>query len=40
LSASAYNVFFHWFAELALVPAAVLAFVIFRSRLRGLKNLL
>jgi putative peptide zinc metalloprotease protein len=33
-----YNVFFHWFAELALVPAAVLAFVIFRSRLRGLKN--
>jgi putative peptide zinc metalloprotease protein len=33
-----YNVFFHWFAELALIPAAVLAFVIFRSRLRGLKT--
>jgi putative peptide zinc metalloprotease protein len=33
-----YNVFFHWFAELALVPAAALAFVIFRSRLQGLKN--
>jgi putative peptide zinc metalloprotease protein len=33
-----YNVFFHWFAELALVPAGVLAFVIFRSRLVGLKD--
>ena len=33
-----YNVFFHWFAELAVVPAALLAFVIFRSRLRALKN--
>jgi putative peptide zinc metalloprotease protein len=33
-----YNVFFHWFAELALVPAALLAFVIFRSRLRGLQT--
>jgi putative peptide zinc metalloprotease protein len=33
-----YNIFFHWFAELALVPAALLAFVIFRSRLRALKN--
>ncbi len=33
-----YNVFFHWFAELALVPAALLAFVIFRSRLRGLRD--
>jgi putative peptide zinc metalloprotease protein len=33
-----YNVFFHWFAELALLPACVLAFIIFRSRLRGLKN--
>ena len=33
-----YNVFYHWFAELALVPAAVLAFFIFRSRLRGLQN--
>ena len=33
-----YNVFSHWFAELALVPAAVLAFFIFRSRLRGLQT--
>jgi len=33
-----YNVFFHWFAELALVPAALLAFVIFRSRLQVLQN--
>jgi hypothetical protein len=33
-----YNVFFHWFAELALVPAALLAFVIFRSRLRSLQS--
>ena len=33
-----YNVFFHWFAELALVPAALLGFVIFRSRLLGLQN--
>ncbi len=33
-----YNVFFHWFAELAVVPAALLAFVIFRSRLRSLYN--
>jgi putative peptide zinc metalloprotease protein len=33
-----YNVFFHWFAELSLVPAALLAFVIFRSRLQGLQN--
>ncbi len=31
-----YNVFFHWFAELALLPAALLAFVIFRSRLDAL----
>jgi putative peptide zinc metalloprotease protein len=35
-----YNVFFRWFAELALVPAALLAFVIFRSRLRGLRDFL
>ena len=35
-----YNVFFHWFAELALVPAALLAFVIFRSRLRELRDFL
>ncbi|MGB8536919.1 MAG: HlyD family efflux transporter periplasmic adaptor subunit [Acidobacteriaceae bacterium] len=33
-----YNVFFHWFAELAIVPAALLAFVIFRSRLRSLQS--
>jgi putative peptide zinc metalloprotease protein len=33
-----YNVFYHWFAELALVPAAVLAFVIFRSRLTSLRT--
>jgi putative peptide zinc metalloprotease protein len=33
-----YNVFFHWFAELALVPAALLAFIIFRSRLRSLQS--
>jgi putative peptide zinc metalloprotease protein len=32
-----YNVLSNWFAELALVPAALLAFVIFRSRLRGLQ---
>ena len=35
-----YNVFSHWLAELALVPAALLAFVIFRSRLQGCKTLL
>jgi putative peptide zinc metalloprotease protein len=34
-----YNVFFHWFAELALIPAALLAFVIFRSRLGAVQNL-
>jgi putative peptide zinc metalloprotease protein len=33
-----YNVFFHWFAELALLPAAFLAFLIFRSRLRELRS--
>jgi putative peptide zinc metalloprotease protein len=33
-----YNVFHRWFAELALLPAALLAFVIFRSRLRALKS--
>jgi putative peptide zinc metalloprotease protein len=33
-----YNVFFHWFAELALLPAALLAFIIFRSRLHALWN--
>lgn len=34
-----YNVFFRWFGELALLPAALLAFVIFRSRLRSLRKL-
>jgi len=33
-----YNVFFHWFAELALLPAGLLAFVIFRSRLGALRK--
>jgi putative peptide zinc metalloprotease protein len=33
-----YNVFFHWFAELALLPAAFLGFLIFRSRLRQLRS--
>jgi putative peptide zinc metalloprotease protein len=33
-----YNIFFHWLAELALIPAALVAFAIFRSRLLGLKN--
>jgi putative peptide zinc metalloprotease protein len=33
-----YNVFFHWFAELAVIPAALLGFVIFRSRLRSLRS--
>jgi putative peptide zinc metalloprotease protein len=33
-----YNVLFTWFAELALLPAALLGFVIFRSRLRSLQT--
>jgi putative peptide zinc metalloprotease protein len=33
-----YNVFYHWFAELALLPALLLFFVIFRSRLRSLQT--
>ena len=33
-----YNVLHHWLAELALVPAGLLAFVIFRSRLQALNN--
>jgi multidrug resistance efflux pump len=32
-----YNVFFHWFAELAVVPAALVAFWIFRSRLQSMR---
>jgi len=35
-----YNVLSRWFAELALVPAAVLAFLIFQSRLRSLRDFL
>jgi putative peptide zinc metalloprotease protein len=31
-----YNVLFHWLAEFAVIPAAALAFFIFRSRLRSL----
>jgi putative peptide zinc metalloprotease protein len=33
-----YNILFHWFAELALVPTALLAVLIFRSRLIGVRN--
>ena len=33
-----YNVLYHWLAELALVPAAVVALWIFRSRLRTLQD--
>ncbi len=33
-----YNIFSHWLAELALLPAALVAFAIFRSRLRALTN--
>jgi putative peptide zinc metalloprotease protein len=33
-----FNVAAHWLAELAIVPAGALAFVIFRSRLRSLGN--
>jgi putative peptide zinc metalloprotease protein len=32
-----YNIFFHWFDEFALVPAALLGFFIFRSRLRSIQ---
>ncbi|HEY0759591.1 MAG TPA: HlyD family efflux transporter periplasmic adaptor subunit [Acidisarcina sp.] len=35
-----YNVFYHWFAELAFLPAGALAFIMFRSRLRSLKMFL
>jgi putative peptide zinc metalloprotease protein len=34
-----YNIASHWLAEFALVPAGVLAFVLFRSRLRSLRDL-
>ncbi len=34
-----YNVASHWLAEFALIPAGVLAFIMFRSRLRSLREL-
>lgn len=34
----AYNVFNHWFAEQAIVPAGIMAFLMFRSRLRTLRK--
>jgi putative peptide zinc metalloprotease protein len=34
-----YNIAAHWIAEFALIPAAALAFVLFRSRLRSLRDL-
>jgi putative peptide zinc metalloprotease protein len=34
-----YNVASHWLAEFALIPAGVLAFIMFRSRLRSLRDL-
>jgi putative peptide zinc metalloprotease protein len=33
-----YNVFSHWMADLAVIPATYLAFVLFRSRLRSLRK--
>jgi putative peptide zinc metalloprotease protein len=33
-----YNVFSHWLAEFALLPAGYLAFLLFRSRLRSLRK--
>lgn len=36
----AYNIAAHWMAELAIFPAAALTFVIFRSRLRSLGNVM
>jgi putative peptide zinc metalloprotease protein len=33
-----YNIASHWLAEFALIPAGVLAFVLFRSRLRSLRE--
>ena len=33
-----YNVFSHWLAEFALLPAGYLAFILFRSRLRSLRK--
>jgi putative peptide zinc metalloprotease protein len=34
-----YNIASHWLAEFALIPAGVLAFILFRSRLRSLRDL-
>jgi putative peptide zinc metalloprotease protein len=34
-----YNIASHWLAEFALIPAGALAFVLFRSRLRSLRDL-
>jgi putative peptide zinc metalloprotease protein len=34
-----YNIASHWLAEFALIPAGVLSFVLFRSRLRSLRDL-
>ena len=34
-----YNIAAHWLAEFAVIPAGVLAFVLFRSRLRSLRDL-
>ncbi len=34
-----YNIAAHWIAEFALIPAGALAFVLFRSRLRSLREL-
>jgi len=33
-----YNIFSHWMAEFALIPSGYLAFAMFRSRLRSLRN--
>jgi putative peptide zinc metalloprotease protein len=35
-----YNIFSHWIAEFALIPAGALAFIIFRSRLRSLRGVI
>ncbi len=35
-----YNVASHWLAEFALIPAGILAFVMFRSRLRSLREVM
>jgi putative peptide zinc metalloprotease protein len=34
-----YNIASHWIAEFAVIPAGILAFVLFRSRLRSLRDL-